>query len=95
MPRVNRNEIFAVDVLSSAVMSNHLHVVARTRPDIVRDWSDEVVALRWWNLFPQRRRKDRSPEEPPAAGQIARRLRHNAPPQSPDWYNARTTRARP
>jgi len=22
------------------------------------------VALRWWNLFPQRRREDRSPEEP-------------------------------
>ena len=22
------------------------------------------MALRWWNLFPQRRRKDRSPEEP-------------------------------
>ena len=56
--------IFAVEVLSFAVMSNHLHVVARTRPDIVKAWSDEEVALRWWNLFPQRRRKDRSPEEP-------------------------------
>jgi REP element-mobilizing transposase RayT len=56
--------IFAVDVLSFAIMSNHLHVVARTRPDLVKTWSDEEVALRWWNLFPQRRRKDRSPEEP-------------------------------
>ena len=56
--------IFAVDVLSFAIMSNHLHVVARTRPDLVRTWSDEEVALRWWSLFPQRRRKDRSPEEP-------------------------------
>ena len=56
--------IFAVDVLGFAVMSNHLHVVARTRPDIVNEWSDEEVARRWWNLFPQRRRKDRSPEEP-------------------------------
>ena len=56
--------IFAMDVLSFAIMSNHLHVVARTRPDLVRTWSDEEVALRWWNLFPQRRRKDRSPEEP-------------------------------
>jgi len=56
--------IFAVDVLGFAVMSNHLHVVARTRPDVVREWSDEDVALRWWTLFPQRRRKDRSPEEP-------------------------------
>ena len=56
--------IFGVEVLSFAVMSNHLHVVARTRPDIVKQWSDEEVALRWWNLFPQRRRKDKSPEEP-------------------------------
>ena len=56
--------IFAVDVFSFAVMSNHLHVVARTRPDVVKNWSDEEVALHWWNLFPQRRRKDRSPEEP-------------------------------
>lgn len=56
--------IFAVDVLSFAVMSNHLHVVARTRPDIVKEWSDDEVALRWWNLFPQRRRQDKSPEEP-------------------------------
>ena len=56
--------IFAVDVLSFAVMSNHLHVVARTRPDIVKAWSDDEVALRWWNLFPQRRKKDKSPEEP-------------------------------
>jgi len=56
--------IFAVDVLSFAIMSNHLHVVARTRPDLVKTWSDGEVALRWWNLFPQRLRKDRSPEEP-------------------------------
>jgi REP element-mobilizing transposase RayT len=56
--------IFAVEVLSFAVMSNHLHVVARTRPDVVRDWSDDEVALRWWNLFPQRRKADKSPEEP-------------------------------
>ena len=39
--------IFAVDVLSFAIMSNHLHVVARTRPDLVKAWSDEEVALRW------------------------------------------------
>ena len=53
-----------MDVLSFAIMSNHLHVVARTRPDLVKTWSDEEVSLRWWSLFPQRRRKDRSPEEP-------------------------------
>ena len=56
--------IFAVDVLGFAVMSNHLHVVVRTRPDVVKTWSDAEVAVRWWNLFPQRREKDGLPAEP-------------------------------
>jgi hypothetical protein len=42
---------FGVDVLGFAVMSNHIHVVLRNRPDVVRGWSDEEVARRWWNLF--------------------------------------------
>jgi hypothetical protein len=50
--------IFALDVLSFAVLSNHLHVVVRTRPDIVKAWSDDEVALRWWRLFPQRRNEN-------------------------------------
>ena len=49
--------IFGIDVLGFAVLSNHLHVVVRTRPDVVREWSAAEVALRWWRLFPQRRRK--------------------------------------
>ena len=56
--------IFAIDVLGFAVMSNHLHVVVRTRPDVVKTWSDAEAAVRWWNLFPQRREKDGSPAEP-------------------------------
>ncbi len=55
---------FGVDVLGFAVMSNHLHVVLRNRPDIVAGWSDIEVARRWWNLFPKRRDKDRNPKEP-------------------------------
>ena len=56
--------IFGIDVLGFAVMSNHLHAVLRSRPDVVKDWSDETVARRWWNLFPQRRNQDGSPAEP-------------------------------
>ncbi len=56
--------VFGVDILGFAVMSNHLHVVVRTRPDVVTCWSDEDVAIRWWNLFPLRRNQDKSPAEP-------------------------------
>ena len=51
---------FGVDVLGYTVMSNHLHAILRTRPDVVREWSDEEVARRWWQLFPWRREADGS-----------------------------------
>ena len=47
--------VFGVDVLTYAILSNHLHVVVRTRPDVVADWSDSDVALRWLRVFPGRR----------------------------------------
>ena len=45
-------------------MVNHIHVILRNRPDIVAGWSDEEVARRWWQLFPLRKNKDRSPAVP-------------------------------
>jgi REP element-mobilizing transposase RayT len=56
--------IFALDVMSFAVMSNHLHVVVRTRPDVVRSWSDDEIAVHWWRLFPQRRDGNGAAAEP-------------------------------
>jgi len=47
--------VFAVDILSYAVMSNHLHQILRNRPDVVAQWSDEEVAIRWLRVFPGRR----------------------------------------
>jgi len=44
--------VFGIDVLSYAVLSNHLHVVARNRPDVVKTWSNEQIALRWLRVFP-------------------------------------------
>jgi hypothetical protein len=44
--------VFAIDVLSYAILSNHLHVVIRNRPDVVQTWSDKQVALRWLQIFP-------------------------------------------
>jgi hypothetical protein len=55
---------FGVDVLGFAVMSNHLHVVVRNRPDVVGAWSDDDVARRWWNIFPKRRDDEGNPKEP-------------------------------
>jgi hypothetical protein len=46
------------------VTSSHLHVVLRNRPYVLKQWSDEDVALSWQNLRPQRRDKDGSPAEP-------------------------------
>jgi hypothetical protein len=45
-------------------MDNHLHDVVRNRPDIVRRWSDDEVARRWWNLFPKRKDANGQPAEP-------------------------------
>ena len=47
--------VFAVDVLSYATMSNHMHQILRNRPDVVATWSDRDVAIRWLKVFPGRR----------------------------------------
>ncbi len=44
--------VFGIDCLTYAILSNHLHVVLRSRPDIVATWSDKQVALRWLQLYP-------------------------------------------
>jgi len=51
-------EIFAVSIWGFAVMSNHLHVVVQTLPEIASAWSDLEVAERWVQLFP---RPDQAP----------------------------------
>jgi hypothetical protein len=38
--------LFAVDIEFHVEMSNHLHVVIRTRPDVVATWTDEEVVRR-------------------------------------------------
>jgi REP element-mobilizing transposase RayT len=47
--------VFAIDVLTYAIMSNHLHLILRNRPDVVAAWSDLEVAIRWLRVFPGRR----------------------------------------
>ncbi len=47
--------VFGIDILNYAIMSNHLHVLLRTRPDVVKTWKDEEIAKRWLRLFPGKR----------------------------------------
>ncbi|QDS93090.1 hypothetical protein FF011L_18450 [Roseimaritima multifibrata] len=43
---------FGIECLTYAVMSNHLHLVLRSRPDVVTKWSDIEVAKRWLKIYP-------------------------------------------
>ena len=43
--------LFAIEVCDYSVMSNHLHLVLRIRPDIAGQWSDDEIALRWCRVF--------------------------------------------
>jgi REP element-mobilizing transposase RayT len=56
--------IFAIDICGYAVMSNHLHLVLRARPDLVQGWRDEEIALRWERLFPPRDPATQDPVKP-------------------------------
>jgi hypothetical protein len=56
--------LFGVEVCDYAIMSNHLHLVLRNRPDVVQQWSDFDVALRWRKLFSRRNDVTGEPDEP-------------------------------
>jgi hypothetical protein len=59
--------VFAIDCLTYTVLSNHLHILLRTRRDVAAQWSGEEVARRWLRLFPQRRNPDGTAAEPTEA----------------------------
>ena len=45
------SSIFAIDICSYAVMSNHYHMVLKLAPEQATAWSDEAVCNRWLQLF--------------------------------------------
>lgn len=55
--------IFAIDCLTYSVLSNHLHVILRTRHDVADSWTDREVAERWLTLHPNYRIHERSRED--------------------------------
>jgi REP element-mobilizing transposase RayT len=48
---------FGIDLLAFSCLSNHFHLVLRSRPDVVATWDDTEVARRWWTLCPKRKVK--------------------------------------
>ena len=46
---------FGIDLLGFAILSNHFHLMLRSRPDVVATWSDTEVARRWLMLCPIRK----------------------------------------
>ena len=49
---------FAIDLHAYAIMSNHVHLVLRPRPDLAAAWSTQQICSSWPNPDPgaQRRR---------------------------------------
>ena len=65
--------VFGVDILSYAILSNHLHLILRNRPDVVACWSDEETAARWLKVFPGRRLEEHLGE--PTQGDVDKLVR--------------------
>ena len=55
---------FGIDLLGFAILSNHFHLILRSRPDCVETWDDTEVARRWLMLCPVRKDADGRAEEP-------------------------------
>jgi REP element-mobilizing transposase RayT len=56
-----------IDLLAFACLSNHFHLILRSRPDVVEIWSDEEVARRWCRLCPANKCADPASYEPSPA----------------------------
>ena len=55
---------FGIDLLGFSILSNHFHLILRSRPDAVALWDDTEVARRWVMLCPLRKIEEGLAEEP-------------------------------
>ncbi len=53
---------FGIDLLCQAILSNHVHLFLRSRPDVVAQWNDREVARRWLMLSPLRKDEHGQPK---------------------------------
>ncbi|HBJ35836.1 MAG TPA: hypothetical protein DDZ51_14030 [Planctomycetaceae bacterium] len=56
-----------IDLLAFACLSNHFHLILRSRPDVVNTWTDQEIAQRWYRLCPAKKCADPGNYEPSAA----------------------------
>jgi hypothetical protein len=59
--------LFAIEIAFHSEISNHIHLVLRTRPDVVATWSDEEVVKRWLKIAQLKRGRCDEPSEPTEA----------------------------
>lgn len=67
-------EAMAIDATAWCVLSNHMHLVVTTRPDLVRSWSAREIACRYLRICPgrwKRKRKGVPVDGPPTEDEIA------------------------
>ena len=48
---IKLSDVFGIDLLAYAIMSNHYHVVVRLHGTATSHWSDEEVKNRWGKVF--------------------------------------------
>ncbi|MBT5220672.1 MAG: hypothetical protein HOI35_08700 [Woeseia sp.] len=48
---ISLSDVFAIDLMAYAVMSNHYHVVVELKPEQANALSDDEVIERWGNLY--------------------------------------------
>jgi hypothetical protein len=57
-------DYFGIDLLCFSILSNHFHLVLRSRPDVVATWDETEVARRWLMICPKRKDQQGNPREP-------------------------------
>jgi REP element-mobilizing transposase RayT len=58
---------FGIDLIAFSLLSNHMHLILRSRPDVVATWDASEVARRWWMLCPKRKDAQGRAEQPSEA----------------------------
>lgn len=67
---------FAIDLLAHAIMDNHFHLILRSRPEIVLEWSTPKWSSNGTSSAPSRKQKGRPIDNLPTEEQIAKKAQN-------------------